>query len=454
MGPNALLAHLVNQAHGRVGLAVTLAHASLAGELQAVAAGDVLRRDLVSWYARSVGTESRYILGFLALSGHYGATLRQVGKALDLNQPRVAQLIRGLASGGTLDEAHKVAPVAHLRVQPEDLRYALVRDVYLSGAGSLDLNASLAHLEDSRNAANPLLGAIHRGAELDHEFVLTLISGRDSEAIVGFALMGASELRKALERWPHFRDEVIRRAHYAETDPATTLPSLLESAAGDLRPENSAPEHPLRVIDDHIASSDQPVEVREVAIELIDQWLQAGGDVGVGIRAVAHVMKPQRRTTSVDPGLGNTFILQEGPLRPKDVVALAPLWDRVLEIVAREKDGPVGPLIRELHYWVYPRALALGGKSFEDAESAIRGWPCGSLSSCRQFSPNVQVCFDSSKPTERNSTLALRFRQTFKRSFLRNDEVSTSITTTGSRVLNQAAVVALASRRYAVATAG
>ena len=130
---------------------------------------------------------------------------------------------------------------------------------------------------------------------------------------------------------------------------------------------------PLRVIDDDIAASDRPVEVREAAIESIDRWLRAGGDVGVGIRAVAHVMRPQRRLTSVDPGLGNTFTLMEGPLPPEAVTALAPLWDRVLEIVAGDKDGPVGPLIAELHYWVYPRTLALGGKSFEDAESAIRG---------------------------------------------------------------------------------
>ena len=244
MGPTALLAHLVDQAHGRVGLAVTLAHASLTGDLRDVATGDVLLRDIVGWYARSVGTESRYILGFLALSGHYGATLSQVGGALRLTQPKAAELIRGLASGGTLDEAQRADQVVRLRVQPEDLRYALVRDVYLSGPGSPDLRDSLPHLYDPRNAATPLLGAIRRGAEIDHDFVLTLINDRDSESVVGFALLGASELKKALGLWPQFRDEIIRQAHYAETDPDTTLPLLLDSAVGDFRPEHSTPEHP------------------------------------------------------------------------------------------------------------------------------------------------------------------------------------------------------------------
>ncbi|MCY4528783.1 MAG: hypothetical protein OXD46_07145 [Chloroflexi bacterium] len=373
LGPVALQAHLVDQARGRVGLAVTLAHASLAGGLREVTSGDVLRRDIVEWYSRSIGVDSRYVLGFLALSGRYGVTLAQVGRALGIALPRVSELIRGLASGGTLDEAYVAGQVVRLRVQPEDLRYALVRDVYLSGAGSLDLSASLRHLDDVRQAAAPLLGAIHRGAELDHNFVRDLVDDRDSESAVAFALLGAKELQEALELWPQFRAEIIRQAHRAEIAPNTTLTLLLESAVGDYRPEHNSPNHPLRAIGDHIAASDRPVEVRKAAIEAIDGWLQAGGDVGIGIRALAHAIRPQRRRTHQDPGLGNTITIMEAPLPPEIVAGLAPLWDRVLGIVEREKDGPVGPLIAELHSWVFPRTLAPGGSSFEAAERAIRG---------------------------------------------------------------------------------
>ena len=44
-----------------------------------------------------------------------------------------------------------------------------------------------------------------------------------------------------------------------------------------------------------------------------------------------------------------------------------------MKIVEREKDGPVGPLIAELHSWVYPQNLGFDGVSFEAAERAIRG---------------------------------------------------------------------------------
>ena len=372
-GPVALQARLVNQAQGRVGLAVTLAHASLTGDLQDIAAGDVLLRDVVGWYVRSIGEESRYVLGFLALAGHSGATLDQVGQALGLPQPAVADLIRGLASGGTLDEAHAADGLVRLRVQPMDLRYALVRDVYLSGAGSLDPRAALQCLDHAGSAALPLLGAIHRGAEFDRAFVRSLIDDQDSEAALAFALLGPGELRQALEHWPQFRDEIVREAHRAEVAPRATLPLLLDSAVGDDRPEHSHPNHPLRVIGDHIAASDRQIEIRGAAIDAIDGWLRAGGDVGVGIRALAHVMRPQLRRTSEDPGLGNTLTLMQAPLPPEVATALDPLWDRVLRIVEREKDGPVGPLIAELHYWVYPQNLSFDGASFEDAERTIRG---------------------------------------------------------------------------------
>ena len=373
VGPIALQAHLVNQAQGRVGLAVTLAHASLTGDLWEVATGDVLLRDIVGWYARSIGNDSRYVLGFLAFAGHHGATLEQVGQALGFPQPVVAELIRGLAFGGTLDEVQAVDGVVRLRVQPEDLRYALVRAVYLSGGESLPLRTSLEHLDDPRTAAVPLLGAIHRGGDFDREFVRGLVDGRDSESVLAFALLGESELRQALELWPQFRDEIVRKAHRAEVAPRATLPLLLDSAVGDDRLEHSHPNHPLRVIGDHIAASDRQIEIREAAIDAIDGWLRAGGDVGVGIRALAHVMRPQLRRTSEDPGLGNTLTLMEAPLPPEVATALDPLWDRVLGIVEREKDGPVGPLIAELHYWVYPQNLSFDGASFEDAERTIRG---------------------------------------------------------------------------------
>ncbi len=66
---------------------------------------------------------------------------------------------------------------------------------------------------------------------------------------------------------PQFRDEIVREAHRAEVAPRATLPLLLDSAVGDDRLEHSHPDHPLRVIGDHIAASDRQIEIREAAID-------------------------------------------------------------------------------------------------------------------------------------------------------------------------------------------
>ena len=370
-GPFALQAALINQARGCIGRAVTLAFAALTGDLRDIATGDALLRDVVGWYSRSLGPESRHVLGFVALAGNHGATLEQAGEALDLPPPTVADLIRGLATGGTLDEAPPVDGVIHLRVEPSDLRYALVRDVYGPRAGSLPLHTALEHLDRPAIAALPLIGAMHRGTQFDRALVRDLADGSDSRAAVAFALLGPAELSEALERWPQFGGEIIREAHRSETDPAATLPLLLALAVGDNRAEHSHPEHPLRVIDDHIAASESPVEIRRATVERVNLWLRAGHDTEVGFRALAHAMRPQLRRTSPDPALGRTGTFTQAPLSPDVVAAVATLWDRVLEIMEREKDGAVKALVDGLGAWVYPGQLSFGDASFEASESTI-----------------------------------------------------------------------------------
>jgi len=174
-GPRELQARIVEQALGRPGLAVTLAYACISGYVHEVATGDALLNDLVVWFSRTLGDEARYVLGVLALAGNAGATLPQVARLLNLNTPRVSRLIRGLASGGTIDEVPWSGPVSRLRVQPESLRYALVRDVFYRGAGQLDVTDAVDHLDHPSDALLPLIGAAHRGAPVDRPFLRTLL---------------------------------------------------------------------------------------------------------------------------------------------------------------------------------------------------------------------------------------------------------------------------------------
>jgi hypothetical protein len=165
-GPRNLQALLVNQSLGRAGLAVTLAYACTMGGVGSVATGDALLSDVIGWYSRSIGRHSRHVLGVLALAGNHGATIGQVAQALGLSVVQVSDVVRGLASGGTVDEGPG-KDSQRLRVQPESLLYPLVRDLFFSGPGTLDVRSTIAILDSSSDALVPLVGAAHRGAIVD-----------------------------------------------------------------------------------------------------------------------------------------------------------------------------------------------------------------------------------------------------------------------------------------------
>ena len=75
------------------------------------------------------------MLGVLALAGDGGATLGQAREILGLTVPQSSDLIRGLASGGTIDEVPYRAP--RMRVARSTALCAGARRV-LQRAGSLD----------------------------------------------------------------------------------------------------------------------------------------------------------------------------------------------------------------------------------------------------------------------------------------------------------------------------
>ncbi len=214
-GPRQLQALLVNQSLGRAGLAVTLASACIAGRVREVSTGDTLLTDTVGWFSRSVGRESRHVLGVLALAGGHGATMGQVARCLGLDSPRVSNLIRGLASGGTVDEASASGQATKLRVQPESLRYALVRNVFFDGPGSLDPAEAIQQLDSPGQALLPLIGAAHRDPSADRSVLRNLLASGDSEALAAYALLGPDETIEALELAPHHRAAIARAAYEA-----------------------------------------------------------------------------------------------------------------------------------------------------------------------------------------------------------------------------------------------
>ena len=371
--PRELQASLVEQAMGRAGLAATLAYACVHGRTGDVATGDALLTDIVGWSTRLVGEESRQVLGVLALSGKSGATRQQVEQVLGLDTPRVSNLIRGLASGGTIDETPSWEPdTPKVIVQPESLRYALVRDVFFGGAGSLEAAETIDQLCRPSGSLLALVGAVHRGAQIDRGLLIGLLNLEDSEQVTAYASLGPAEALEALERAPRHRALIAQAAYRSGINSKHMLRVLMELAVGNERAEHNTPDHPLRVIDDHIAASSQTIEERKLAVSVTDEWLRSGGNQDVAMRVLAHAIQPGIRRGHSDPGLGNTLTLSEGALPPCLIRELSTVWDVVLGLVEREHGASPAPIIGTLHYWVYPGWLAFGEGVNAESKAAIR----------------------------------------------------------------------------------
>ena len=247
-GPPDLQRLIVDQSHGCVGLAVTLACACVGGRGGDVVTGEALLADLAGWYKQTLGPESHHVLGVLALAGDNGATLEQVREFLDLSLPKSSDLIRGLASGGTLDEAPHLLTLREdlrrershreprMRVQPEALRYALVRNVFFSDLGSLYAARAI-------DWPGPSFDRCHPAPSARRTVARTLTggcsgrpwTGRTREPPPDTHVLARPSCRRRLMRRPRIETPIAEAAYKAGVDPAHALQVLMEQAVGDDR---------------------------------------------------------------------------------------------------------------------------------------------------------------------------------------------------------------------------
>ena len=384
-GPPDLQRLIVNQAQGCAGLAVALASACVDGRVGDVATGDALLDDLAHWYERTLGSESRHVLGVLALAGDCGATLDQACEILGLSPAQGANLVRGLASGGTIGEAPRELTfeevvsgqrphrAQRMRVQPDALRFALVRDVFFGGPGALDPAAAIACLDHPTITSIPLIGAAHRGAAVHPGLLQSTIDWTDERATTEYAGLGPAELKTALEEAPAYRLRIAEVGYCAGVAPEIAIETLMELAVGDTRLEHSAPDHPLRIIGDYLGHPDTGIEERRLAVGAADAWLARGGDSDVGLRVLVHAVELEVSDHSLDPGLGNTVTITRAAVPSGWIEEISVLWDSILTIVEREPAIRPALLIDALHRWVYPGMIGLPGSGpNEETREAVR----------------------------------------------------------------------------------
>lgn len=355
-GPNQLIRELVDQADGRPGLAVTLCYLCMKEGVREVVLGNALCRDIRTYFEPLVGKRATPILAGFAVGGDCGMSMQVVAEELKVPLPDIQQITAQLSSGGVLDEVDR----ATLSVRPDVLRYALVRDIFFKGATSLPIEGLIRHAPHIEEVTITLIRARFRGASISNEFILGLVELCRSDKVWSeFAWLGVEESAWVLDKYPQKLIMIARPA--LNRAPHKVIPMLLSEAVGDNRQLNSNPDQPLRLIDDWIKEaypgSGEPVRRRKILLETTLDWINDGGDLYVGLKALGSSLSPAFQASETDPGSGMKFSLLSGLISEDEMRSVWSLWTKVIKLIQTVNVENWRPVQDIVGSWAYPRRV-------------------------------------------------------------------------------------------------
>ena len=361
-GPRNLIHQILNQAEGRPGLAITLAYVCVEGDdrdLKEVIRGDALVRSVRTSFEPLVSPYAIEVLAAFAIGGGAGMSMQVVADYFGKSLADIRLTVTGLSAGGVIRDVDG----QHLSVRPPEMRYALIRDVFFSGATSLDIAPLLAHVPSLSEATETLVNACHYGAVVPTELLHHLLEQSDSQsAWESYAWLGPDESRLALRKYPEYAGRLTEPAlHHI---PEITIPLLLKGAIGDTRALHSHPDHALRLIEDWIKrgwpGTGEATRRRKSLLDAARRWLESGGNAGVGLHAVFIAMTPRFESHSTDPVLGNTVTRCWGLLPLQELEEVAKLWPRAIEALKSVNDPEWHHVVNAVSDWVCPQRHARG----------------------------------------------------------------------------------------------
>ncbi|MCY3734541.1 MAG: hypothetical protein OXG42_09710, partial [Chloroflexi bacterium] len=355
-GPPRLVAEIIGQARGRVGLAVTLARATQKRNGWEVVTGRVLTKQALAFNQRLFSDEFLYELGVIALLDEQGLSQVQIGEALGRDHVTVADAIRRIASSGTI-ESHPHDRDA-LRVQPRSLRFGLVREAFFGGPGSLDLRRVLEELENPQATAIPLIVVAATEHALDRGLVTGLIDWNDAEAPAVFAQLGLQEFEQAAASAPQHLGEIARSAIDAHGLSEQLLRVLFKAAQSTQLWRNSEHEHPLAIIRSRLTTRSTTVAERLVVAEAANRWAAQGGNPEIAGEAAAMSLTPAVDEGELEPVERDRILIHRGPQPVGLLRELDPVWDQLLSLLRSNPGVPPRMAFAALHPWVRPEAMA------------------------------------------------------------------------------------------------
>ena len=349
-GPDQLLYMIRMQAAGRPGLAATLAHLFRSGNADDVLSGESLVDELSRSIGKIVDADALRLLAPFALGGDAGVKQAAVSNRLGKSPFDVSNDLARLGVAGVIRETAGRA----VSVQPEPMRWVIVKRVFFDGPGSLDIEPFLDIVEAREDALRTLIGARSRGAAVPD------LERRLEEASLpklwsDYASLGAFEAQRVLDRHPELIEEVARST--LRNAPETAIPMLLDRAvhadSGDIS------QRPIDELESWVngdpGDMEHLLDRRLTLVRATLNWWKKTRNGLPAIRTLCRAMAPGLEYHETDPGIGNTFSSMSRMLSDHELWSLASCWPAILNVVKESERVPWNDLFDLAGAWLNPQ---------------------------------------------------------------------------------------------------
>lgn len=369
LGPDRLLRLIRKQATGLPGLAVTLAHLCLVGDIKRVVHGQGLMDQIAPSLNKVLGDDSILRLAPFALGGNAGVRPSDVAKSLNESVMSVARALAKLAASGIIVERpENSSPESDcpLSVEPPEIRGPLVRRGFYSGVGSLPVENFLSIVRNSKDALETLIDARSAGAPIGNieDWLEELNSPRLWQK---YAAQGRQEVNRVLDQHPELLAEIYQPALlYA---PDRVIPKLLEEAETKKGQEIfywGRNENPIlgkfkTWIAEDFPNVDESLQRRMTLLQHIQKWWEKSQNAHIAISAMCIALNPTYRITRLDPGKGSHMTLTDKVLPPKIINKLAESWPLAANVIKQSESIPWDELFQLIRGISDPRRVIHNG---------------------------------------------------------------------------------------------
>ena len=306
-GPNELLYAIRSQAAGRPGLAATLSHLCIIGDVHEAANGVGLVDSIAPDLDRVLGIESMRLLAPFALGGDAGVRVEDVAERLGMSLLDISSALTTLAAAGVIRESGDSA----VSVEPSPMRWVLVRRVFFGGPGSLPVDRFLSAVRNRKDSLETLIGARARGANAPNlERLLEEANSNDLWAT--YASVGPETAHYALVRHPEIVKDLAKPA--LSHLPEKAIPLLLSRIANECQ-TSVVSESMLRPLKLWIERGNsrgwgETLNRRQTLLKCTEAWWRKSRNTSVSIAAMCLALDSNFDFTTIGPRSRNTHYVQ------------------------------------------------------------------------------------------------------------------------------------------------